>query len=133
LINNEQILNPNWNSLDESNLLITILFLFIVPPMISVGKHLPTLYDSKVRTIQICIAANQLVGAYEGQQIKLECHSEAYPKSINYWTRSERGDIVPQGRHSVLFMKQPILPLLDADFQFNYTLTIKCTYEWCSP
>ncbi|CAO1318238.1 unnamed protein product [Diamesa serratosioi] len=40
--------------------------------------------------------ANQLVGAYEGQQIRLECHSEAYPKSINYWTR-DRGEIVPQG------------------------------------
>uniref|UniRef100_A0A182QF62 Ig-like domain-containing protein n=1 Tax=Anopheles farauti TaxID=69004 RepID=A0A182QF62_9DIPT len=39
---------------------------------------------------------NQLVGAVEGQQMTLECHSEAYPKSINYWTR-EKGDIVPQG------------------------------------
>ncbi|KAK1120758.1 hypothetical protein K0M31_010964, partial [Melipona bicolor] len=25
---------------------------------------------------------NQLVGAHEGQQLTLECHSEAYPKSI---------------------------------------------------
>ncbi|XP_049531924.1 lachesin-like isoform X2 [Anopheles darlingi] len=39
---------------------------------------------------------NQLVGAVEGQKMTLECHSEAYPKSINYWTR-EKGDIVPQG------------------------------------
>ncbi|XP_052863912.1 opioid-binding protein/cell adhesion molecule homolog [Anopheles cruzii] len=39
---------------------------------------------------------NQLVGAIEGQRMTLECHSEAYPKSINYWTR-EKGDIVPQG------------------------------------
>lgn len=38
---------------------------------------------------------NQLVGAYEGQRITLECQSEAYPKSINYWTR-EKGEIVPQ-------------------------------------
>ncbi|KAK9881851.1 hypothetical protein WA026_018042 [Henosepilachna vigintioctopunctata] len=30
---------------------------------------------------------NQLVGAMEGQQITLECYSEAYPKSINYWTK----------------------------------------------
>lgn len=30
---------------------------------------------------------NQLVGAQEGQQMTLECHSEAFPKSINYWTR----------------------------------------------
>lgn len=40
---------------------------------------------------------NQLVGAYEGQQMTLECHSEAYPKSINYWTR-EKGEIVPQSK-----------------------------------
>ncbi|KAL1380159.1 hypothetical protein pipiens_020268, partial [Culex pipiens pipiens] len=39
---------------------------------------------------------NQLVGAIDGQRMTLECHSEAYPKSINYWTR-EKGDIVPQG------------------------------------
>ncbi|XP_060524472.1 neurotrimin-like isoform X2 [Cylas formicarius] len=38
---------------------------------------------------------NQLVGAYEGQQITLECHSEAFPKSINYWTR-ETGEILSQ-------------------------------------
>ncbi|XP_068910114.1 neurotrimin-like isoform X2 [Tenebrio molitor] len=38
---------------------------------------------------------NQLVGAYEGQQITLECHSEAFPKSINYWT-TDKGEIVPQ-------------------------------------
>ena len=39
---------------------------------------------------------NQLVGAYEGQDVTLECHSEAYPKSINYWTR-ETGDIIVPG------------------------------------
>lgn len=43
---------------------------------------------------------NQLVGAYEGQQMTLECHSEAYPKSINYWTR-EKGEIVPQSKCDV--------------------------------
>lgn len=39
---------------------------------------------------------NQLVGAYEGQRITLECQSEAYPKSINYWTR-EKGEVIPKG------------------------------------
>ncbi|KAG9428099.1 lachesin [Apis mellifera carnica] len=39
---------------------------------------------------------NQLVGAQEGQQLTLECLSEAYPKSINYWTR-DKDEIVPQG------------------------------------
>lgn len=39
---------------------------------------------------------NQLIGAVEGKGVTLECESEAYPKSINYWTR-ERGEIVPPG------------------------------------
>ncbi|XP_037958472.1 neurotrimin [Teleopsis dalmanni] len=32
---------------------------------------------------------NQLVGAAIGQNITLECQSEAYPKSINYWTKND--------------------------------------------
>lgn len=39
---------------------------------------------------------NQLVGAREGQRLTLECASEAFPKSINYWTR-DKDKIVPQG------------------------------------
>ena len=30
---------------------------------------------------------NQLVGAQESSAVTLECHSEAFPKSINYWTK----------------------------------------------
>lgn len=41
---------------------------------------------------------NQLVGAVEGQRITLECNSEAYPKSINYWTRDKGDTIVHQGK-----------------------------------
>lgn len=43
------------------------------------------------------------MGAYEGQKITLECHSEAYPKSINYFMR-EKGEIVPQGELFVSFV-----------------------------
>lgn len=32
---------------------------------------------------------NQLVGSAIGQKITLECQSEAYPKSINYWMKNE--------------------------------------------
>ncbi|XP_044726901.1 limbic system-associated membrane protein-like [Chrysoperla carnea] len=60
---------------------------------------------------------NQLVGAYEGQQLTLECHSEAYPKSINYWTR-DKGEIVPQGGKY-----DPIL--LDNAYKVHMKLTIK--------
>lgn len=42
---------------------------------------------------------NQLVGAMEGQQITLECHSEAYPRSINYWTMDD-GNIISEGNIS---------------------------------
>jgi len=30
---------------------------------------------------------NQLVGAYEGQTVTLECNSEAHPSPITYWTK----------------------------------------------
>ncbi|OAD55980.1 Lachesin [Eufriesea mexicana] len=33
---------------------------------------------------------NQLVGAQEGQRMTLECNSEAFPESINYWTRENK-------------------------------------------
>lgn len=36
----------------------------------------------------------QLVGAYDGQNVTLECHAEAFPKSINYWS-NEMGDMLP--------------------------------------
>jgi len=32
---------------------------------------------------------NQLVGAALTQNITLECQSEAYPKSINYWMKND--------------------------------------------
>lgn len=39
---------------------------------------------------------NQLEGAYIGQDVTLECHTEAYPNSINYWT-TEHGDMIVSG------------------------------------
>ncbi|XP_049804895.1 lachesin-like isoform X3 [Schistocerca nitens] len=39
---------------------------------------------------------NQLEGAYIGQDVTLECHTEAYPTSINYWT-TEKGDMIVSG------------------------------------
>ncbi|XP_050522459.1 lachesin-like [Daktulosphaira vitifoliae] len=32
---------------------------------------------------------NQLVGLYQSDSVTLECHSEAYPKSIDYWTKDK--------------------------------------------
>ncbi|XP_023717610.1 opioid-binding protein/cell adhesion molecule homolog isoform X2 [Cryptotermes secundus] len=60
---------------------------------------------------------NQLVGAQEGQQMTLECHSEAYPKSINYWTRGQ-GEIIAQGSKY-----EPVL--LDNAYKVHMKLTIR--------
>ncbi|KAF7278903.1 hypothetical protein GWI33_007850 [Rhynchophorus ferrugineus] len=60
---------------------------------------------------------NQLVGAMEGQQITLECHSEAYPKSINYWTKND-GHIISQGTKY-----EPVL--VDNAYKVHMKLTIK--------
>lgn len=41
---------------------------------------------------------NQLVGAEVGGNITLECLSEAYPTSVNFWTK-ENGDIIANGEY----------------------------------
>lgn len=33
---------------------------------------------------------NQLIGATVGDEIALECDTEAFPLSLNYWTREEK-------------------------------------------
>jgi hypothetical protein len=39
---------------------------------------------------------NQQELAYNGQDVVLVCHIEAYPKSINYWTTA-KGDMIISG------------------------------------
>ncbi|XP_016962009.1 hemicentin-1 isoform X2 [Drosophila biarmipes] len=58
-----------------------------VPPSISKRVHL------RVQFPPMLSIPNQLEGAYLGQDVVLECHTEAYPASINYWT-TERGDMI---------------------------------------
>jgi hypothetical protein len=55
-----------------------------------------TTRERKLSIIQLSSAVppmvwiqNQLVGSAIGQRIVLECQSEAYPKSINYWMKNE--------------------------------------------
>jgi hypothetical protein len=57
---------------------------------------LETTRERKLSIIQLSSAVppmvwiqNQLVGSAIGQRIVLECQSEAYPKSINYWMKNE--------------------------------------------
>ncbi|PNF23360.1 hypothetical protein B7P43_G13167 [Cryptotermes secundus] len=58
-----------------------------VPPSISKRVLLRVQFPPML-TIQ-----NQLEGAYLGQDVALDCLTEAYPTSINYWT-TERGDMI---------------------------------------
>lgn len=53
----------------ESFVVSLIFVYFTVPPMIWIQ--------------------NQLVGAAIGQSITLDCQSEAFPKSINYWMKND--------------------------------------------
>lgn len=39
---------------------------------------------------------NQLIGAYVGKSLTLECETEAYPKPIYYWTLSN-GQLLTDG------------------------------------
>lgn len=56
---------------------LTKIYCVTVPPMLTIS--------------------NQLVGGYIGQDIKLECHTEAFPTSINFWT-TEKGDMIVSGK-----------------------------------
>ncbi|XP_053672465.1 lachesin [Anopheles nili] len=58
-----------------------------VPPSVSKRVQL------RVQFPPMLSIPNQLEGAYVGQDVVLECHTEAYPASINYWT-TERGDMI---------------------------------------
>lgn len=40
---------------------------------------------------------NQMVGAYEGQQVTLDCHTEANPKPIVYWI-TEKNEMLHQSK-----------------------------------
>ncbi|XP_050313359.1 lachesin-like [Anthonomus grandis grandis] len=61
-----------------------------VPPSISKRIQL------KVQFPPMLSIPNQLEGAYIGQDVTLECRTEAFPTSINYWT-TERGDMIISG------------------------------------
>ena len=37
---------------------------------------------------------SQLEGAYVGQDATIECHSEAFPNSINYWVKKDEKMII---------------------------------------
>lgn len=85
---------------EEVNISLTI-FIVAVPPMLSIP--------------------NQLEAAYIGQDVTLECHTEAYPTSINYWT-TERGDMIVSGN----FNCDTIILILDNDYSLHKKNKIFC-------
>lgn len=44
---------------------------------------------------------NQLVGAPLGRDVTLDCHTEAYPSSINYWGRRPNEMIISNDKMQV--------------------------------
>ncbi|XP_049301886.1 lachesin-like isoform X2 [Bactrocera dorsalis] len=60
---------------------------------------------------------NQLVGAASGQNITLECQSEAYPKSINYWTKNDT--IIVPAEH-----------FASETFERGYKITMRLTIKY---
>ncbi|KOB71950.1 putative neural cell adhesion molecule l1, partial [Operophtera brumata] len=63
-----------------------------VPP--SISKRVFLMVQSKLCAVPPMLSIpNQLEAAYIGQDVTLECHTEAYPSSINYWT-TDRGDMI---------------------------------------
>ncbi|XP_050485763.1 lachesin [Bombus vancouverensis nearcticus] len=109
----QSVEGPNFN-ISKVNRLHMGFYLCIasngVPPSVSKRIMLTVQFPPMI-SVQ-----NQLVGAQEGQQLTLECHSEAYPKSINYWTR-DKDEIVPQGGKY-----EPVL--LDNAYKVHMKLTI---------
>nr|XP_036226943.1 hemicentin-1 isoform X2 [Bactrocera oleae] len=59
---------------------------------------------------------NQLVGIATGQNIALECQSEAYPKSMNYWTKNDT--IIVPGEHFAF-----------ETFETGYKITMRLTIK----
>ncbi|XP_045524631.1 lachesin-like [Pieris brassicae] len=55
-----------------------------VPPSVS-KRVMLVVHFPPIMTIQ-----NQLVGAKESDTVYLDCHSEAFPRSINYWTINDQ-------------------------------------------
>ena len=52
------------------------------------------LYDKDQKWTSILVPPmfwipSQLEGAYVGQDVTIECHSEAFPDSINYWVKKD--------------------------------------------
>ncbi|MPC31311.1 Contactin-3 [Portunus trituberculatus] len=71
-----------------------------IPPSVSKRAHL------KVQFPPMTWVPQQLVGAYVGQELTIACNTEAFPKSINYWTNEEGDMIISEGRFETLTVER---------------------------
>ncbi|KAK2583265.1 hypothetical protein KPH14_009275 [Odynerus spinipes] len=62
----------------------------------------------------------QLIGAYEGQKLVLECQSEAYPRPITYWTKPTNETVTNDSHYKVETISKGY-----KDYKITMTLTIK--------
>ncbi|XP_033341111.2 neurotrimin [Megalopta genalis] len=62
-----------------------------VPPTVSKRIMLIVQFAPEISKL------NQSVGAQLGQNMTLECNSEAFPKSINYWTKLPKDEAIKDG------------------------------------
>lgn len=77
---------------------------------------------------------NQLEGAYLGQDVALDCLTEAYPTSINYWT-TERGDMIVSGEWLTSSFARISLSFVGNNRAHTYThipVSKTVTFGYCS-
>lgn len=89
----------------------------VIYPLTSPDLHYVYINSSKyTQLIFICISIaaitaasvqpvlwipNQLVGVARGMDVTLECHTEAFPRSINYWT-DEKGQMILSSEYRLM-------------------------------
>ncbi|XP_023217173.1 lachesin-like isoform X2 [Centruroides vittatus] len=64
---------------------------------------------------------NQLVGAAMGKDVTLDCHTEAYPVSINYWAKDGGDMIIPNEKFETA--------IKDKTYKIHMKLTVKTLEE----
>ncbi|XP_014612576.1 PREDICTED: protein amalgam-like [Polistes canadensis] len=100
---------PNWHevtSIEGPHLEITgVTRLHMGPYLCIASNGVPPTVSKRIVLIvhfpPMVWIEKQLVGAYEGKRLILECQSEAYPRPISYWTRPTNETIANDNHYEV--------------------------------
>jgi len=65
---------------------------------------------------------SQLEAVYQGQDVTIECHSEAFPKSINYWVNNKGAMLVSNEKYEVV--------TVDSGYKVFMKLHIRNVTKW---